>query len=54
VLIYAAIFLLIALVAAMFGFGWISATTIGVGKLVLVVLVVGLLVSIATGSRLAS
>jgi uncharacterized membrane protein YtjA (UPF0391 family) len=51
---YALIFLLVALVAALFGFGLISATAASIAKVLLFLFVVALVVSLITGRRLWS
>ncbi|MEO7993997.1 MAG: DUF1328 domain-containing protein [bacterium] len=43
---YAIIFFVIALIAALFGFGWIAGTAIGIAKILFYVFVVLFLVSI--------
>ena len=48
-LYYAAIFLVIALIAALFGFGGIAASAVGIAKILFYVFLVLALISLLTG-----
>ncbi|MEO7993995.1 MAG: DUF1328 domain-containing protein [bacterium] len=43
---YAIIFFIIALIAAIFGFGWIAGTAIGIAKILFYIFVVLFLISV--------
>lgn len=48
-LYYAAVFLVIALIAALFGFGGIAASAVGIAKILFYVFLVLALISLLTG-----
>ncbi len=51
---WAAVFFIIALIAAVFGFGGIAASAVGVAKLLFVVFLVLAVVSLLLGRRVAT
>jgi len=48
-LYYAAVFLIIALIAALFGFGGIAASAVGIAKILFYIFLVLALISLLTG-----
>ena len=48
---WAIAFFILALVAALFGFGGIAASSAGIAKVLLVLFVIGFIVSLLLGSR---
>ena len=50
-LYWAAIFLIIAVVAGLFGFGLIASTAVGIAKILFVVFLVLFLISLVLGRR---
>ncbi|MGH9415482.1 MAG: DUF1328 domain-containing protein [Terriglobales bacterium] len=50
-LYWAAVFLIIAIIAAVFGFGFVTAAAIGIAKILFVIFLILFVVSLFTGLR---